>query len=151
MIAPMPAAAVLVQHEGRVLMVHHVKTGHWVIPGGRAEDGETPRHCAAREALEETGVPVQVGRLLVFQHLPAGTYGNGANPMPCHLFVFAAMMDPADHERIRVPDRELLGHDWLPPGRAVELTDHTNTPLLGAALAAAADGTTAYLEYRPHT
>jgi len=33
-------------------------TGTWSFPGGHLEPGETVAKCAARETLEETGVPV---------------------------------------------------------------------------------------------
>ncbi|GHF33343.1 hypothetical protein GCM10010218_13050 [Streptomyces mashuensis] len=37
-------ADVFIQHtDGRVLLVHHAKTDHWVLPGGGADEGETPR------------------------------------------------------------------------------------------------------------
>jgi ADP-ribose pyrophosphatase YjhB (NUDIX family) len=33
--------------------------GQWSIPGGALEVGETLRQCAAREALEETGLRIE--------------------------------------------------------------------------------------------
>lgn len=44
-----------------VLLVCHRWRG-WVTPGGRVEGelGETPREAAAREFLEETGVPCEL-------------------------------------------------------------------------------------------
>ncbi|WP_161624858.1 NUDIX domain-containing protein [Streptomyces spectabilis] len=148
-VTPVVAAATLIEHEGRLLLVHHARTGYWVVPGGKAEGRETPRECARREAREEIGVPVTVGRLLAFQHLPGGTYGIGDKPMPCLLFVFAGTIDPADRSRVRIPEGELLGFDWVEPDRAVRLTDATNTELLTAAVQAAANGTAAYLEVAP--
>ena len=51
----------------RVLLVKRGKApraGQWSIPGGHQELGETLRAGAAREVLEETGVEVEIVRLL---------------------------------------------------------------------------------------
>jgi 8-oxo-dGTP diphosphatase len=55
-VAPL-AAEVWVFNEDltRVLLVQHRWRG-WVPPGGKIEDGETPREAAARELFEEAGV-----------------------------------------------------------------------------------------------
>jgi 8-oxo-dGTP pyrophosphatase MutT (NUDIX family) len=60
-----PSAAVLVRDESRrVLLVRHADLGMWQLPGGAVEPDESPAEAAAREALEETGLEVETGRVL---------------------------------------------------------------------------------------
>lgn len=63
---PVPAAGVLVEQDGRVLLVrrrYEPRAGAWCIPAGFMEAGETPEQSAGRELLEETGLVVQLTRL----------------------------------------------------------------------------------------
>ena len=48
----------------------------WILPGGGREDGEDEESCVAREVSEETGLSVQVDRLLFDAPAepPDGTY-----------------------------------------------------------------------------
>ena len=59
--------AVAMDVHGRLLMIkrgHEPGAGLWSIPGGRIEPGETDAEALVREMLEETGLTVEVGRLL---------------------------------------------------------------------------------------
>jgi ADP-ribose pyrophosphatase YjhB (NUDIX family)/NTP pyrophosphatase (non-canonical NTP hydrolase) len=60
---PKPCAGVLVEREGRVLLVrrkHPPFQGWWDIPGGFLEYEEAPEQAARREVQEETGLEVRL-------------------------------------------------------------------------------------------
>lgn len=59
-----PAAAVAIQHEGRILMVRRVDSGNWTLPGGTLEYDESMAQCAVREVREETGLEVELVDLI---------------------------------------------------------------------------------------
>ena len=56
--------------EGRVLLVQPTYKPSWEIPGGNVEAGESPAAAAGREIVEELGIEIEVGRLLVVDWLP---------------------------------------------------------------------------------
>lgn len=48
----------------QILLVQDTQTKDWALPGGYAEVGLTPRENIAKEVLEETGLTVDVSKLL---------------------------------------------------------------------------------------
>ncbi len=65
----------IIRYQGAVIRDDHIlllkQTEHargrsyWLLPGGRIEPDETEENCVQREVLEETGLHVQVQRLLL--------------------------------------------------------------------------------------
>ncbi|MBV7700676.1 NUDIX domain-containing protein [Streptomyces sp. TRM70350] len=53
--APMPMALTALWHRDEVVMVYDRFRGHWELPGGLLEPGESPRQAAVRELAEESG------------------------------------------------------------------------------------------------
>lgn len=51
-------SAIVVGNRG-VLLHRHKRLNMWLQPGGHIEAGETPAQAAAREAHEETGLPIR--------------------------------------------------------------------------------------------
>ncbi|GAA1770779.1 NUDIX domain-containing protein [Agromyces humatus] len=69
------ASAVITDPDGRLLLVkrgREPQRGRWSVPGGHVEPGEALEAAAAREALEETGLHVEVGRELWTVRVPTG-------------------------------------------------------------------------------
>ena len=65
--------------QGRVLLVHDRDARQWTLPGGIMEPDETPADAAVREVWEETGVQVELTRLVGVVGGPGcgGRYRNG--------------------------------------------------------------------------
>jgi 8-oxo-dGTP diphosphatase len=64
---PVVGVGTVVWHGDRVLLVRRgrpPRQGHWSLPGGAQELGETVAEAARREVLEETGLEVEVGEVL---------------------------------------------------------------------------------------
>lgn len=56
--------AVVFNADGELLLTRRRDNGHWVVPGGVAEIGQTPAEAALRELWEEAGLRGEVTRLL---------------------------------------------------------------------------------------
>jgi len=67
-------AAIIVDKK-KILMIKRAKTkelhpGHWGLPGGKVEEGETPEEAVVREAKEETNLDFVPKRLFIKHTFP---------------------------------------------------------------------------------
>lgn len=66
---PLPSCHALVRDGERILLVQRARpplAGHWGLPGGGVELGETVEAALIREVAEETGLQVRLSRFLGF-------------------------------------------------------------------------------------
>jgi len=64
---PIVGVGAVIVDDGKVLLVkrkYEPLKGHWSLPGGMVEVGETLETALAREMLEETGLRVDVGPVI---------------------------------------------------------------------------------------
>lgn len=76
---PLPTAAGVVIREERILLIKRgiePGMGHWSLPSGFIEEGETPGEGCIREVREETGLETRVIRLLDVLHVGSNFYGE---------------------------------------------------------------------------
>jgi ADP-ribose pyrophosphatase YjhB (NUDIX family) len=67
------AAGAVIDERGRVLLIRRripPFLGCWALPAGYQEIDEHPHQTVAREVLEESGLEVEVSRLLDFVFMP---------------------------------------------------------------------------------
>ncbi|MCC6420064.1 MAG: NUDIX domain-containing protein [Gemmataceae bacterium] len=82
---PIGAVAIVQDAQGRILLVrqtYHREGIRWGAPGGWLSGHEHPREAAAREAFEETGLRVRVGRVL---DIDSGPYGEVSLAFECEI------------------------------------------------------------------
>lgn len=75
----MAASAVIQDSAGRFLLVQRAnppEQGHWTLPGGRVDPGETLEETAIREVHEETGATICAIRELGQLTVPDGKGGT---------------------------------------------------------------------------
>jgi 8-oxo-dGTP diphosphatase len=112
-IDPKVAAAVLVEKDGRVLLVRRINEpfrGLWTLPAGFINGGEDPAEAASRECLEETGLRVRVTRVL--DVISGKEHERGADfIIVYHAEVISGDLIPADD----ADAAEWFARDDLPP------------------------------------
>ena len=64
---PIVGVGVVVWHDDRVLLIRRnqpPRQGHWSLPGGAQQLGETVAEAARREVREEAGLEVELGEII---------------------------------------------------------------------------------------
>ncbi len=96
----------------QVLLQQRTDLGSWNPICGTVDPGEDPDLCAIREVAEETGVVIEVDRLLSVGALPAHTLPNGHQVQYLDLAFSAHPVGSGDEAHIA--DDESLQILWCP-------------------------------------
>ena len=129
------SAAVIRDENGRVLTVEPNYKSDWTLPGGTVEAGEDPRSACFREVVEEVGLHLPEGRLLVLTHaLGMGMWGDSVS------FLYDGGVIPSE-TRITVQAEELLSYRWVAPGELETVLPRGMASRVRDGLTALAEGT----------
>ncbi len=121
---------VIVRLGRRFLLVHERKHGQtWSLPAGAVDPNESFADAARREALEETGLHVDLEGIVSVGHTPRSDYSR---------FQVIYIARPAGDDLPRAtPNHHSLEAKWvtLEEARDLELRDSSVTDLLSSVLA----------------
>ncbi|MCP4420997.1 MAG: NUDIX domain-containing protein [Chloroflexi bacterium] len=107
------AAALAVRADGRLLAIQRQDNKMWALPAGYCDLGENVAHTAVRETLEETGLHIELERLLGvysgsnFQH----THANGDQVQDVGVVFRARVIGGQLHPQVQ----EVAALQWLTP------------------------------------
>ena len=99
------AVNVAVIHEGKILLTQREDFETWILPSGGVEEGESIGQAALRETKEETGIDVELTRLV-------GVYSRISNMPAGYAVLFAAR--PIGGE-IKCQPGETIAVEWFRP------------------------------------
>ena len=124
---PTLGAAAAVAYRGKVLLIKRRDVEIWALPGGAVENGESLAQAAVREVREETGVSVELTRLVGVYSRPNWRAGGD------HGVLFAAR--PLSHDIVPQPEEALeaayFAPDALPEPHAWWIKERINDALEG--------------------
>ncbi|MFD3540121.1 NUDIX domain-containing protein [Streptomyces sp. NPDC058662] len=140
--APLVAATgIVLDGDGRVLVLTTSYKTDLELPGGTVEDTETPEEGLARELREELDLTVPVGRLLAVDSRPPGPLGRS---LVAHVHLVGPL-SPDEASALSFVDGEITAARWLPPREACAALPARVAPRLRAGLAALYAGSVAHL------
>ena len=104
--------AIVIDPQGRVLLVKHSYVSGWHLPGGGVEVGETVHDALARELLEEAGITALEPPTL------QGLFFNSRDSRRDHVALFAIRafrQDGGPRDPREIIDHGFFALDALPP------------------------------------
>lgn len=113
---PTPTVDIIIEIDGRIVLIFRKNEPlGWALPGGFVDAGECVEHAAWREALEETGLQVELTQLFY-------TYSDPRRDPRQHtlstVFIGTARGIPAADDD--ATDARLFELDALPPNLAFD-------------------------------
>ena len=109
---PKVVVGAIPERGGRILLMRRAiepRYGAWTFPGGFMEVDETVEQAALREAEEEVGLSLKLGKLVGIYSRPAGPASGGGPGILVVVFRARADRTPPD------PGHECLEVAWFPP------------------------------------
>ena len=90
---PLPTVVCIGEIDGKILLIKRgiePSKGHWTLPSGFIELGESPEECCLRELKEEAGLTGTIVKLIGLYHVHSSLYGDLISS------IFHVKLDPGE-------------------------------------------------------
>ena len=101
--------------DDRVLLVRERSNGKWTLPGGWADQNESPKEGIAREVLEESGFAIKVISLYAVKDRDRHPYTPKYPVSLYKLFFTAEVTGGTPRDNIEISNIDFFDVDNLPP------------------------------------
>lgn len=110
----------ILDKDKNLLLIQRTDNNLWALPGGYQNLGETPKECAIRECMEETGFNVEILDLIgVFSSLKYDLKNYPLKDIEiCHLFFLGKVIGGKETTSI-----ESKNIEWFPKEAMPQLSD----------------------------
>lgn len=108
------AKVVIKSDQGNVLLLKSNYKNTWQLPGGGADDRESPEHAAIREVKEETGLVIPISDLTI-----KGTIYKRDQEMLFIVYEYSQALNK--DANIQVADNESTAYQFIKPTEALAL------------------------------
>lgn len=115
------AAVYRLEGGARLYLILHYSEGHWDLPKGHVEEGESEEQTARRETLEETGIS-QLEFSPSFRKTIAYSFKRAGKDVPKEVVFFLAK---TQQKEVKL-SHEHVGHAWLSYREAVGKITYAN-------------------------
>lgn len=114
----------------------------WLVPGGSADENESPLHCAIRETKEEIGLDIQELQLIGVYYAPKkGVYTDSLK-----FLFYGGVLTENQISQIKLEVEELETFAFVLSEKALPLLSQSLQKSVPACLKAIKDKTVAYIE-----
>ena len=106
----------ILDNEKNLLLIQRTDNNLWALPGGYQNLGETPKECAIRECLEETGYNVEILELIgVFSSLKYELKNYPLKDIEiCHLFFLGKVVSGKEKTSIESKNIKWFSKQAMP-------------------------------------
>ncbi|ASQ91735.1 hypothetical protein CHL67_09110 [Prosthecochloris sp. GSB1] len=101
--------------DDRVLLVRERSNGKWTLPGGWADQNESPKEGVVREVFEESGFEIEVVSLYALKDRDRHPYSPKYPVSLYKLFYTAEVTGGEPRDNIEISDIDFFDIDDLPP------------------------------------
>ena len=127
------AGALIRDAAGRICLVEPTYKETWHLPGGTVETDESPAGGCHRELVEELGLDMPIGPMLIMDWISP----SDGDPHGALMFVYdGGVLDQADIDQIVTPPDELRGYRFVAEAELGLYITERNQSRIRAALSA---------------